>query len=85
MAAAIQNPSRKTSKVIVGLLKSSMMPVQQVISDSGGGTDSAKGGILAVTQTDLGQVLLKKGIAIYSEMKVLASLLRPYKILFNTM
>ena len=62
-----------------------MMPVQQVISDSGGGTDSAKGGILAVTQTDLGQVLLKKGIAIYSEMKVLASLLRPNMILLSTM
>ena len=39
-----QNRSRKTSKVIVGLLKSSMMPVHQVIRDgeleTGGGSIS---------------------------------------------
>ena len=69
LAAAMQSPSRKPSKVIAGLLKSSMIPVQHVISDSAmedsqenpGKNGTTTGGILNVTKTSLGRVLRRKG------------------------
>ena len=65
----MRSPSRKPSKVIVGLLKSSMIPVQHVISDSATedsqenpGKNGTNGGILGVTKTSLlGRVLRRKG------------------------
>ena len=75
LAAAMQSPSRKPSKVIAGLLKSSMIPVQHVISDSAteesqenrGKNGTTTGGILNVTKTSLGRVLRRKGTHFWQE------------------